>query len=125
MIWTPSGCYDTGHSGFNFPPQFMSEWTSMEVATTSVLDQVGAAGVSLGFWWGNSGSIPVPVQWNPTSEVAARPISKAADASFLMNELALARARGTKEIGLDAFTTMPVAEQYNWIDQMQAAAPEI
>lgn len=124
MIWTPSGLYgpDMPAFGFNFPPQFMSDWLPMMVKTQGELSAFADNKISLGMWWGRSSQIPVPLQWNPKALDDAR-YTNPAHIALLTNELKLALERGSNEIGLDAFVQMPTYERYVWVDDMKKLAP--
>ncbi len=122
MMWLPSGAFkDSACTYCNFPPQFM-DWLPMLVSTQSELLRVGQNGISLGYWWGHAGAVPVPNTWPPQSLKIAN-YSDPADRAFLQQQLDLAYQRGGKEIGLDAFTGMEPYDRYNWIDDMKQRAP--
>ncbi len=124
MIWSPSGIYkDSACYYCNFPPQFM-DWLPMLVSTQSELLRFAQNGISLGFWWGHAGRIPVPNTWPPQSIKIAN-YSDPADRAFLEQQLDLAYQRGAKEIGLDALTEMEPYDRYIWADNMKQRAPGV
>jgi hypothetical protein len=86
------------------------------------MQRFAANGISLGYWWGHSASIPVPNQWNPDNLETATFMSNPQHAALLSNEVSLAVERHADEIGLDAFGG-PVYERYHWIDRMKQIAP--
>ncbi|PIQ78651.1 MAG: hypothetical protein COV79_05165, partial [Parcubacteria group bacterium CG11_big_fil_rev_8_21_14_0_20_41_14] len=110
--------------GLNYPPQFMSDWLPYVAGTDGNFTKYAQNGIELGFWWGRSNEIPVPVQWNP-SNLENADYENPAHITFLTNELEIAEQRGARMIGLDAFTQMPVYQRVLWIDDMKRNAPNM
>jgi len=123
LIWTPGGVFNESR-GLNYPPQFMSDWLPYVAGTDGNFTKYAQNGIELGFWWGRSNEIPVPVQWNP-SNLENADYENPAHITFLTNELEIAEQRGARMIGLDAFTQMPVYQRVLWIDDMKRNAPNM
>ncbi len=119
MLWQTAGLYDSAVcANCNFPPAFM-DWLPKLVETQSELNRIKQAGISLGFWWGRSGQIPVPDQWPPSSLVLAN-YSNTAHHSYLLNQFNLAKQRGADSIGLDTFTAIEPNGRSLWLDEMKS-----
>ncbi len=118
MIWAPSGLYTQyGSCPFcNYPSHFMSFLPNL-TATAGEFTKYAQNNIELGFWWGNSAFIPVPDQWNPTSNRLAN-FSNAADRAFMDNQITLAYQRGARTVGLDAFTGTTY-DRSAWLDHLK------
>lgn len=119
LVWTPSGVYKTNTQN-NFPPNFMSEWTSAMDRSALEWQRIGANGLELLFWWGRAGQIadrwddPVLDKFDPDD---------ASQRSKMLAEWNLARQRGAKGVGLDAITQMDGWDIPGWIDQLRETVP--
>lgn len=119
MLWHTAGVYDPNACAQcnDFPAQFM-DWLPKLVETQGELHRLAQAGISLGFWWGRSGQVPVPVAWPPDHFVSAN-YSNATQHAYQTNQLALARQRGVRVLGLDSFTYMYPVDRSLWLDEMR------
>lgn len=118
MIWAPSGMYTQYGScpHCNYPSHFMSFLPNL-TSTAGEFTKYAQNNIELGFWWGNSTFIPVPDQWNPTSNRLAN-FSNASDRAFMDNQIMLAYQRGAKTIGLDAFVGA-IYDLSAWLDHLR------
>jgi hypothetical protein len=119
MIWVSSGLYSVETI---YPPEFMTEWLPIQVATLGEFDRLRDAGASVGFWWGRS--THVSAGWN-TGEVWKLDIDNPADVAFSYAELDLARRRGAREIGLDSYASIDFWSRYAWMHRIQRDFPEL
>jgi len=119
MVWTPSGVYKTNTQN-NFPPNFMSEWSSAMERSGLEWQRIGAGGLDLMFWWGRAGQVadrwddPVLDKFDPDNQ---------AQRDEMLTEWSLARQRGVKGVGLDAITQMDGWDIPKWIDQLRETVP--
>ncbi|MCH9814136.1 MAG: hypothetical protein K0U47_09365 [Epsilonproteobacteria bacterium] len=135
MFWGVSGQYtgyniDTDYDKFNLPPQFMTVLPAIDSVLNNVQDKLEDLEIDYGFWWGRSGQIPIKdgrIMWNGDWN-ADDIISSNIDSpnghhlNFTTNELQKALDRGSKEIGLDAFSNMELSAQFNWLREIKTYA---
>lgn len=120
MIWCPSGLYRIGH---NFPCEFQSAWKPMQVASwPEQYPRLREKNVDVGFWWGRSGQISGG--WN-SGELETMDPDNPEHRRFAYNELDLARRRGGRDIGLDAFKHIPLWQRYGWLQRLIKDFPEL
>ncbi|MGD9689866.1 MAG: hypothetical protein AB7K52_09465 [Phycisphaerales bacterium] len=123
MLWAPSGVMPA-HTGLNFPFRFMSPIRDLPVAwdTFGELTRLGAAGIDLGFWWGNS--ITITRGWEQPTIEGLNP-ENPEHRTLAFDELDQAVAAGARLIGLDAFRLSNPSRLYQWMLQMRARAPHV
>jgi hypothetical protein len=123
MIWQTAGMYDPRICDCNFPSQYM-DWLPKLVETQGELARIKDAGISLGFWWGRSGQVVMPVAWPPASVSSIIPAnySNSEHRSYLENQFNLGKQRGADMIGLDSFGFMEPYGRSKWLDEMMSSS---
>jgi hypothetical protein len=119
MLWKVAGVYSKGR---NYPVEFMTGWPEKLVETVGELDRLRDKGMDIGIWWGHSSH--VSAGWN-TGKMWVRDIDKKSDVQAAWAELDLAKKYGVDEVGLDAFSAIPVWDRYRFMKTMQTRYPEI
>lgn len=119
MLWKPSGTYETANN--NFPSEFMSVWPKKMVESAEELKRFRDAGITLGYWWGNAGV--VSGGWD-TGVAWPRDITNPADIAAGEKELELVKRYYGDEVGLDAYSFIPLWERLPWTKHMQRFCPE-
>ncbi|MFW6161524.1 MAG: hypothetical protein ACODAJ_02075 [Planctomycetota bacterium] len=119
MLWNPQGLYRVGQ---NFPVEFMTEWSGRMVATSDELGRFEQAGVTLGMWWGRSSQVSGGFN---SGKLWLRDIQNPRDVEAGDRELRLAVERGIDEVGLDAFTLIPVWDRRPWLRRIQRKYPSL
>lgn len=129
MLWVPSGLYyDPIYYRSEDVPQFpflmMTNWTPPMLATQDELLRIPAAGVELGFWWGNSAT--VQFEWNPLPErVFELDPNNPAHVAAADDQLSLAAARGATFIGLDSFRLGQLWKMAPWLERLKSTYPNL
>jgi hypothetical protein len=104
----------------NYPPQFMTEWTTPMATSTGELTRLQAAGAQLCYWWGHSTMLAD--QWDdPTLEHFDPAVP--AQVQAMQSEWALAVQRGADGVGLDAFNQLDLWLSLPWLETMRSLKP--
>lgn len=124
MIWSPSGVNRVNLDG-NYPFNFTTGWQSSARLRESVglLRNYGAGSSDFGLWWGNS-SFVMPREWDVPGR-APFDIRNPQHVERAREELNAARATNVTTIGLDAMSSMPAWDAYEWVLQLQSEYPEM
>jgi hypothetical protein len=128
MMWTPTGLFPNVPDDFNFPFQFTSRWSAMQVAGAGpdTMADITSGGRELGLWWGNS--TQVMTSWPPTlanPPVVINPENPVHAALARLEIDGAVQIANARTIGLDAFGYLPVWQSYHWLRQLQAWYPGV
>ncbi len=124
MVWTPTGLYRV-NSQNNYPYNFTSGWSGIPAMNQSkhILAAFGASSTDLGLWWGNSSKLMTRT-WDASHAV---PFDN--QYPFHVNrareEMDGAVAVNATTIGLDAMSSMPAWDAYDWMLQLRSEYPEV
>ncbi len=120
MMWAPSGLYQINATN-NYPPQFMSEWSTPMAESTGELERLREAGAQLCYWWGHSAR--VADQWDDPKLDFFNP-GDPSQLEVMQAEWALAVQRGADGVGLDAFNQLDLWLGLPWLETMRSSKPD-
>lgn len=123
MIWQPTGLYLSNRAS-NYPFNFTTGWDSIPMLndTKDYLTKFASSGAELGLWWGNT-SFVMPREWDAGPRQRFDPRNPD-HVSRAREEMDGAMGVSAKIIGLDAMSSMPAWDAYEWVLQMQSEYPD-
>ncbi len=123
MIWQPTGLYLVNRAS-NYPFNFTSGWDSIPMLndTKEYLEKFASSQAELGLWWGNTSSV-MPRQWDVGPRERFDP-SNPYHVNRAKEELDGAMQVGAEIIGMDAMSSMPAWDAYDWLLHLQSEYPD-
>lgn len=124
MVWSPSGVNRINKLG-NYPFNFTTGWESIPRLrdTKILLREYGSRPSDFGLWWGNS-SYVMPTEWD-VPERTRLDINDPNHVRRAREELNAALSVNATTIGLDAMSSLPAWDAYEWVLQLQDEYPDL
>lgn len=124
MVWSPSGVNRVNRAG-NYPFNFTTGWESHPRLRDSavLLKEFGRGPSDFGLWWGNS-SYVMPKEWDVPGRTKLD-IRNPDHVRRAREELDAAIAVNATTIGLDAMSSLPAWDAYEWVLQLQDEYPDV
>lgn len=122
MLWAVSGLYYRNRQD-NYPTDIFSGLQNQPLLDTiSDLRRIPAAGLTVGYWWGNS--MFFRERWD-AGELTRVDVDNPQHVQLAMREFDSALSMNAKMIGLDSFPRSTPAAQYRYLWAMRARAPGV